>query len=152
MNIDKETLEVISAIANILNPFALFILGGIGWAIKTKTESLQNRQQANSIRVKELEDKLRDDRIDIYNSLLEPFFILFTTDAAFSQDLKYKGKDKNKVAQSIMLSVEYRKTGFKLSLIADDPVVRAYNKLMQFFTTLTTNLKRKTKTLLLPTG
>ena len=32
-----------------------------------------------------------------------------------------------------MLSVEYRQVGFKLSLVANDAVVRAYNKLMQFF-------------------
>ena len=32
-----------------------------------------------------------------------------------------------------MLSVEYREVGFKLSLVANDSVVRAYNKLMQYF-------------------
>ena len=32
-----------------------------------------------------------------------------------------------------MLTVEYRKVGYKPSLIADDSIVRAYNKLMQFF-------------------
>lgn len=34
---------------------------------------------------------------------------------------------------SRMLSVEYRQIGFKLSLVANDEVVRAYNKIMQFF-------------------
>lgn len=32
-----------------------------------------------------------------------------------------------------MLTVDYRKVGFKLSLLADDSVVRSYNQLMQFF-------------------
>lgn len=32
-----------------------------------------------------------------------------------------------------MISFEYRKIGFKLSLVATDPVIRAYNQLMQYF-------------------
>ncbi len=32
-----------------------------------------------------------------------------------------------------MLSLEYRKYAFKLSLVGADPVVFAYNELMQFF-------------------
>ena len=32
-----------------------------------------------------------------------------------------------------MMSFEYRQVGFKLSLVANDEVVRAYNSLMQFF-------------------
>jgi len=37
------------------------------------------------------------------------------------------------VAFKKMESVRYRQTAFKLSLFADDNVVREYNKLMQFF-------------------
>lgn len=84
-------------------------------------------------RIAELEDKLREDRIATYNALLEPFFLLFTSDAAFAQDPKYKGKKKDDLAIARMLSVEYRQIAFKLSLVASDAVVRAYNELMQFF-------------------
>src|SRR5690606_7194483 len=61
------------------------------------------------------------------------FFVMFTSDAVFEQDPKYRGKKKDQVGIGKMLTVEYRRVGFKLALLADDPVVRAYNALMQFF-------------------
>ncbi|RJP93513.1 MAG: hypothetical protein C4518_06340 [Desulfobacteraceae bacterium] len=129
----KDLLETISAIATLVTPVLLIVLGGIGWLIQNKIESSQTRQDAQASRIRELEDKLREDRIATYNSLLEPFFLLFTSEAAFAQDPKFKNKIKNDIAIAKMLSVEYRQVGFKLSLIANDSVVRAYNKLMQFF-------------------
>ena len=129
----KEILEALTAIGAIATPILLVLLGGFGWVIKTSIERSQSRQQDQTTRIRELEDKLREDRITTYNALLEPFFILFTTEAAFSQDPKYKGKKKDQIAIATMLSVEYRKVGFKLSLVASDQVVRAYNRLMQFF-------------------
>ena len=44
-----------------------------------------------------------------------------------------KGRDKNEIAIGKMLSLEYRKLAFKLSLVGSDAVVLAYNELMQFF-------------------
>lgn len=55
------------------------------------------------------------------------------TDAAWQSDKRNKGKDKNVLATSQMLSLEYRKLAFKLSLIANDAVVRSYNDLIQYF-------------------
>ena len=137
---DKDTLETISLIATLATPFFLAILGGIGWLIQKKIEKSQERQEAHfaeqaaqAARIRELEDKLREDRITTYNELLAPFFLMFTSEAAFAIDKKYKGQNKNDLAISQMLSVEYRKVGFKLSLVGNDEVVRAYNKLMQFF-------------------
>ena len=37
------------------------------------------------------------------------------------------------MAAQKLLSLEYRQKGFKLSLVGSDPVVKAYNDLMQFF-------------------
>lgn len=130
---NKEFLDTISAIATLATPILIAFLGGIGWLIQKKLESVQTRQVAQLTRIRDLEDKLREDRISTYNSLLEPFFLLFTTEAAFATDPNYSGKNKNDLAMSMMLSVEYRRIGFKLSLVADDEVVRAYNRLMQFF-------------------
>lgn len=138
--IDKTTLETVTAIATVVTPVLLAVLGGFGWWIKRKFEAAQARQEAQralqeaqSTRLRELEDKLRDDRISTYNALLEPFFLFFTTEAAFATDKKYKGQKKDELAVQRMLSFEYRQIGFKLSLVADDSVVRAYNRLMQFF-------------------
>jgi hypothetical protein len=137
---DKSTLDYIVAIATVSTPIFLAFLGGFGWFIKSRVEASQAKQQTllakqqrDSERVKELEDKLREDRIATYNAILEPFFLLFMTDAAFATDRKYKGVKKDDLALQRMLSVEYRQYGFKLSLVADDEVVRAYNKLMQLF-------------------
>ena len=48
-----------------------------------------------------------------------------------ASDPKTKNKDKNKIGAEKMLSLEYRKTSFGLSLIGSDSVVLAYNDLMQ---------------------
>lgn len=138
--IEKSVLDLVVAIATVITPILLAILGAVGWWIKSRVEASQARQhaflarqQSESERIKELEDKLREDRISTYNAILEPFFFFLTTDAAFATDKKYKGRKKDDIAIQRMLSVEYRQLGFKLSLIADDAVVRAYNRLMQFF-------------------
>ena len=129
----KELLEAITVIGAVATPIILSLLAAVGWLLKNSIEKSQDRQQTQSARIRELEGKLREDRIETYNALLEPFFLLFTTEAAFAQDPKYKGKKKDELAIAKMLSVEYRKVGFKLSLVASDDVVRAYNRLMQFF-------------------
>jgi hypothetical protein len=131
--IEKSILDTISAIATLITPILLVMLGGLGWLIKSRITASQAKQGAQAVRILELEDKLREDRIATYNGLLEPFFLLFTSEAAFALDPKFKNKNKNDIAIARMLSVEYRQVGFKLSLVANDSVVRAYNKLMQFF-------------------
>ena len=128
-----STLETISSIATLATPFLLAGLGGLGWIIKNRIESSQTKQDAQVSRIREFEDKLREDRIATYNAILDPFFLLFTSEAAFSLDPKFRNKNKNDLAIAKMLSVEYRQVGFKLSLVANDSVVRAYNALMQFF-------------------
>ena len=130
---DKSLLDTLSAAATVATPILLAILGGLGWFLQNKITKSQARQEAQALRIRELEDRLREDRITTYNALLEPFFFLFTSEAAFAQDPKYKNKNKNDIAMARMLSVEYRQIGFKLSLLAGDAVVRAYNSLMQFF-------------------
>ncbi len=52
---------------------------------------------------------------------------MFTTDAIFDSDPKYKVKTKDQLSIGRMLSVDYRKIAFKLSLVADDDVIKAYN-------------------------
>jgi len=128
--IEKDLLDTISSIATLATPI---LLGGLGWLIQHKIESTKSKQESQSLRIKELEDKLREDRIETYNLLLEPFFLLFTTEEATKQDPKFRNKNKNDIAIAKMLSFEYRKIGFKLSLVATDSVVRAYNQLMQYF-------------------
>jgi hypothetical protein len=119
---EKTWIDYAVAFGSIATPLLVIVLSAIGWRFKSSIE----RKIA-------LEDKLRDDRIDIYNSILEPFIILLMPDAAWSQDKKNKNKDKSELAISKMLSLEYRKHGFKLALMGSDSVVKSYNNLMQYF-------------------
>lgn len=75
---DKELIETIIAVSAIATPILLAILGGFGWIIKRKMESSKERLDSQRSRIIELEDKLREDRIETYNALLEPFFLLFS--------------------------------------------------------------------------
>jgi len=91
---------------------ALMGLGGlISWLIKSKTEEL-----------KAIEQKLRQERIQVYGKILEPYIQLFT-------DLSDNNMRK---AVKKILSYDYRKTAFELILLGNDEVVQAYNKLMQY--------------------
>ncbi|MDA8444951.1 hypothetical protein [Paracidovorax valerianellae] len=133
MAAEKTVLETVASIATLVTPVLLAILGAIGWTLKNKIESARAERDNQQARIRELEDRLREDRIATYNALLDPFFLLFTTEASLASDPKYKNKNKNEIAVSRMMSFEYRQVGFKLSLVANDEVVRAYNSLMQFF-------------------
>lgn len=120
--VEKHWLDYLSAIGAVATPILVLILTAIGWKLRQSVE-----------RERSLEDKLREDRINTYNLILEPFIILFMTEAAWAMDKSNKGKDKGEIATAKMLSLEYRKYAFKLSLVGADSVVLAYNELMQFF-------------------
>lgn len=115
-------IQYITALGSITTPLLVLALTAVGWKYKQSIE-----------RKLKLEEKLRDDRIDIYNKILEPFSIFLMSDAAWDSDKRNKGKDKNEIATSQMLTIEYRKDSFKLSLIGSDEVVTAFNNLMQYF-------------------
>ncbi|MCA1791542.1 MAG: hypothetical protein LC667_17340 [Thioalkalivibrio sp.] len=107
---EKTWLDYLTAFGAVATPLLVLALTGVGWRLRTRME----RQAA-------LEDKLREDRIGTYNAILKPFIILLTTDAAWQSDPKNKGKDKNETALRILLSLEYREQGFRLSLVGSDP-------------------------------
>jgi hypothetical protein len=115
-------LDYVTAFGAIATPILVLLLTAVGWRFRMQLE----RRAA-------LEDKLREDRISIYNEILEPFILLLMTDAAWQADPKNKGKDKNALATQKLLSLEYRQRGFRLSLVGSDAVVLAYNDLMQYF-------------------
>lgn len=119
---EKHWLDYLAALGAIATPVFVLGLTAIGWRLRRQVE-----------RQIELEDKLREDRIAIYNHILEPFIILLMTDAAWQHDKQNRGKDKSEIALGKMLSLEYRKVAFKLSLVGSDAVVLAYNDLFQHF-------------------
>lgn len=117
-----EILDYLTAVGTVSTPVLVLILTAVGWRIRRRIE-----------RGIELQDKLRAERVAVYNQVLEPFFILFTTDEIFAQDKRYKNKDKHQLAITKMLSVDYRMNAFQFALIGSDGAVRAYNDVFQFF-------------------
>ena len=117
-------LEAFAQIGGLLSPVLLALIALIAWLVKKEYEK--------RIRA---EDALREDRMEIYYALLEPFIISFTPDAGWRGVGKHKNKSKHQVAEEILLSPEYRRASFKLSIIGADSVVRAYNNLFQYFYT-----------------
>ncbi len=115
-------LEYLSAIGSVATPILVLTLTGVGWKYRQSME-----------RKIKIEEKLRDDRIEIYNKILEPFILILMSDAAWESDKKNKAKDKNAIATSQILSLDYRQTSFKLALIGSDSVVISFNNLFQHF-------------------
>ncbi len=113
-------VDYLSAIGAIATPILVLLLTGVGWKYRQSIE-----------RKIKLEEGLRDDRIEIYNKILEPFVILLMPETAWH--FSSKNKDKDKIAMTQMLSLEYRQISFKLSLIGSDEVVLAFNNLFQHF-------------------
>lgn len=114
--------DLITAIGAIATPLLLAGLSFVGWQLRRKID-----------RRIELENRLRSERIAIYNDIIEPFIIFLMSDTAWEHDRKNKGKDKFAVATAKLLSLDYRRRGFQLSLMGSDSVVKAYNELFQLF-------------------
>lgn len=119
---ETSWLDYLSAIGSIATPILVLALTAVGWKYRQTIE-----------RQMRLEEKLRDDRIAIYNQILEPFILLLMTEAAWQTDKKNRNKSKDDIATAQMLSLEYRQASSKLSLMGSDNVVSAFNALMQYF-------------------
>ena len=97
-------------IANLAPTLVGLVGGAIGWFLKSRLEAKRRDQEA-----------LRDERAKIYVDILMPFIRIFT-------DLSPARQEE---ALREVKSVEYRKLAFRLALIGDDTVVRAWNRLWQ---------------------
>jgi len=117
---EPSWIEYITAIGSIATPILVGVIGVLGWKFRAEYERRVN-----------LETLLRTDRVQIYNTILEPFIIMFMADAAWQADAKNKNKDKFQVGMQKALSLDYRRTAFQLALLGSDDVVQAYNDLMQ---------------------
>lgn len=119
---ERHWIDYLVAIGSLATPILVLLLTAVGWKYRQSIE-----------RKIKIEERLRDDRIEIYNKILEPFVILLMSDAAWVSDPKNKNRDKNTIATSQMLSLDYRKISFKLSLMGSDEVVASFNNLFQHF-------------------
>lgn len=120
--VEKTWLDYATALGSIATPIFVLFLTGIGWKLKS----------ANERRV-ELENQLREDRIKTYNQILEPFIIAYMNEGAWKKDKKYNKLSQIDFAISIINSLEYRESCFKLALMAPDSLVKSFNNLLQNF-------------------
>ena len=124
------TIEDVGLIAQIFTPIILLVASGIGWLVKRDFEKAQRREE----RIRELEEKLRDERIEIYNTIVEPYIILLTKDEKIAKRPEYKSykcNTREELIAAILTSVKYRKASFKLVFYGSDPVIKGFNRLMQ---------------------
>lgn len=80
-----------------------------------------------------IQNKLREDRRNFYLELLEPYIFLFANMPKLNQT-RTKEEEVgmyNEFLQKI-ISLEYKRTTFKLSLLGSVDVVKAYNNLTEF--------------------
>lgn len=97
----------------IISPLLLTIGGWLTWLLKAKREESLAQ-----------EEKTRLFRIKTYETLLEPYYGLFT----FNLPDKVKDKEIQKIA-----TIEYKKAAFNLTTFGSDEVVKSFNNLMQSY-------------------
>lgn len=95
----------------IITPIVAAVVGLVVWYIQSRIE-----------RIHRAEERLRDERRNIYLTTLEPFIRTF----AGIHDPKEAAK-----AQKQLISYEYKRVAFELNLVGSDAVVRSFNNLMQ---------------------
>ena len=130
-------LEWVALAGTVATPLLLIVLSGIGWFIKSRFETSQAREHEARRRLEKLESEIREERIQIYADILEPFIILFANDITLPEPQSGRGgrrvqpKTKDELAIEKLTSLDYHRAAFRLSLFANDDVARAYNALMQ---------------------
>ena len=119
-------------IITLINPVLLAALGYWIWKLQRRLE-----------RREELEDKLREDRMQIYYDVVRPFMTRFKPKTASRwqsgddsrqekpDDGKQDDPSRDQEQQMFLASDEYYWSAFRLSLIGSDGVIRAYNDLFQ---------------------
>ena len=131
------TTDSITAVGSIATPVLVLIIGNRIWKHQNTIER----------RIK-LEENLRDDRIEIYNQVLEPY-ILVLTKIENNRNTKTTNKGQNNEAVKLMKSLKYRKACFQIVLKGSDDVVSSHNQLRQHFYNLKEDNQDIVKTMLL---
>lgn len=128
----ENVIDLLGAIGAIATPIILVWLSALGWTFKRRFEISYEREIEREKHIKELEEKLREDRIATYNAILEPFILVLSKNAILPNLPEYKNKTPEQIGLQKMLSLEYKRMAFKLTLIGSDEVIRAYNILLQY--------------------
>ena len=120
MTQDIVLIDYIVKISTIITPLLIIGLSGIGWKLKNSIE-----------RKNILEQKLREDRVKIYNEVVQPYIYMFSNEAIKSERKDLKGKTISEEGLRKLPTVEYRESSFKMLLFGSDGVVRAHNNIQK---------------------
>lgn len=129
---DPHWTDYVAAISAAATPVLVAVLSGVGLYYR---QILERRWKAIEQRWKK-EEQLQPDRIEAYDTVLDPFIVLLMSDKAWmpaQRRKEFKNRSRVDVALATILSLDYRRNSFKLMLIGGDEVIRAYNDLMQYF-------------------
>lgn len=102
----------------LVTPIVAALVGLAVWYFQSRMEALRREQE-----------RLRDERRQIYADVLEPFVRLFAG---------MKNPTEMQKALEKVQSVDYRRTAFEFSLVGADKVVNSFNELMQYIYSLET--------------
>lgn len=120
-------------ILDVLAPYATTLVVAVaGFFINRNLAQSQRREE----RIRDLEAKLRNERIAAYNTIIEPYILILSSEDSFKtlpEYRKYRGKSKTKeeAAFELIGSVEYKRAQLQLSLFGSDKVTKAFNQMMQ---------------------
>ena len=113
---ERDWIDYFQIVANVFTPILIALLGIVVWRYRISME-----------RKIKLEEKLVDEKMEIYYQVLEPYIVLW------SPGVSWNSRDDREtnlhVARKALLSPEHVKSTFKLSLIGSDGVVLAFREL-----------------------
>jgi hypothetical protein len=107
----------------ILAPILAAVIGFLVWFLQNRISKIQEEQ-----------DKLFDQRREIYAEILEPF-IRIHVGASDPEELAR--------ASAQLKSIEFKRNAFRFSLIAEDEVVRSFNDMIGYIASFGNQSKRK---------
>ena len=96
----------------LVTPLLAALVGFAVWYLQSRIATIRREQE-----------RLHDDRRKVYTDILDPFIRALTG---------IKNPRETQKALQQMLSHEYKRTSFQLSLIGGDDVVRSFNDFMQY--------------------
>ena len=83
-------------------------------------------------RVQQLEDEIRGTRIELYEKVLAPFIDALNSAGQTQPQRRGRRGQGGQAGVPDINRQDFRRSAFRLSLFADDDVVRAFNDFMQF--------------------
>ena len=133
----------IEGVSPIVSVFLLFMSGVVTPILIFLLNKNISENQRKEEHWRNLQLELHSSRLEVYRDILEPYSVMFAKEEGIAYLEKYKQfRNANSncktpltisrwdLARLIIASPEYNQTIFRLSLLGNDQVVKAYNRLL----------------------